>query len=116
MTLLAITAGRRATMPPMRLEIVGFRDLLSQALLGQKTLGPTIATSAGTSVSAASIITPTQITSPGAIDEKMPNLAKNSAVNEVSTTSAADKIASPAWLSAKDTAPRVWSPVRNRSR
>src|SRR5579883_2920262 len=89
-------AGRRATRPPTFLDTVGFNAVLCHALLGQNTFVPAMATRARTSVSAASIITATHITRPGAIDENMPNFAKNRAVNEVSTTSAADRIASPA--------------------
>ena len=99
--------GRLAINPPIFLDVVGFSAATIQALLGQKTFSPIIANRAGTKVKAATIMTITQITKPGASEEKIPNLAKNSAAKDVKTTKAADKIASPARLNAKDTADLV---------
>ena len=107
--------GRLAINPPTFFDKVGFSAATIQALLGQKTFSPIIDNNAGTSVRAAIIITITQITRPGANDEKIPNLAKKSAAKEVSTTNAADNIASPARLKANETAALVWSPLRNLS-
>src|ERR1700722_12808257 len=92
----ATKAGFLAIRPPTRFEKVGISDLLFQALLGQKILVPIMATSAGARVKAASIITATQMTRPGALEEKRPNFAKNRAENEVKTTRAAESMAVPA--------------------
>ena len=80
------------------------------------TRGPSTATTAGTSVNAASTANATAIASAGPIERKILNDDSTIAMKTTITTPPAKAITSPARCTAWDTAPRPSKPSRSASR
>jgi hypothetical protein len=111
----AVIAGLRPTKTPSLREMVAF-GCFFHAFDGQNTNRPSSETSAGTSVSDVTSMTPTPIASAGPSDPKNPSDASSSTRNATTTAPAADAMTSPTRSTETTIAVFLSSPARRRSR